>query len=356
MKICIVSVVNIKHMSLISHYTSILEKKNIPYDIIYIDKYNEDEKINAQNKYVFKLNIDRSWSKSKKFFQYFKFRKYVKEILSKNEYDLLIVWRTETALLLFDYLLRKYKNKFILNVRDYCFEKNPLVYKVITKLIENSRLTTISSEGFRKFLPISQYQLLHSYNNQLLEKMEPRRRFRNKNEPIRICFIGYVRFFDNDKRLLDTFANDERYIIQYFGSGSEILQDYCLENNIRNVEFYGKFSVEETAKFLQNADVINNLYGYNNIALDTAVSIKYYYALHLRLPILVYDNTHMSEITKSIGIGYSINQSMSNLPDDFFNWYHNLDFDKINENCKNEVFKINKNNHEFQKEFEDILG
>ena len=42
-RIAILSAVNIKHMSLISLYTEILKKNGVKYDIIYMDKYNEDD-------------------------------------------------------------------------------------------------------------------------------------------------------------------------------------------------------------------------------------------------------------------------------------------------------------------------
>lgn len=43
MKVCILSAVNIKHMSLITLYTEVLKQQGIEYDIIYMDKYGEDE-------------------------------------------------------------------------------------------------------------------------------------------------------------------------------------------------------------------------------------------------------------------------------------------------------------------------
>ena len=40
-KICILSAVNIKHMSLISIYTKYFKENGMDYDVIYMDKYNE---------------------------------------------------------------------------------------------------------------------------------------------------------------------------------------------------------------------------------------------------------------------------------------------------------------------------
>ena len=52
-KICILSAVNIKHMSLISIYTKYFKENGMDYDVIYMDKYNEEENIDAKNIYRF---------------------------------------------------------------------------------------------------------------------------------------------------------------------------------------------------------------------------------------------------------------------------------------------------------------
>src|SRR5699024_6272758 len=143
-----------------------------------------------------------------------------------------------------------------------------------------AKLNAISSSGFLEFLPDANYTTVHSFNKSVLNNIESRKNLKKRGEPIKICFIGYVRFFDIDKKVLQEFGNDDRFIVQYFGEGSDILKDFCEKVNIKNVEFHGRFNVEETKKFLEDADVINNLYGYGQIALDTAISTKYYYALH----------------------------------------------------------------------------
>ena len=84
MRICILSVVNIKHMSGASPYLHYFEENNIEYDVIYIDKYFKPEKINAKNIYRFELKISREWGRIKKIKEYFKFRSYAKRILKKK--------------------------------------------------------------------------------------------------------------------------------------------------------------------------------------------------------------------------------------------------------------------------------
>lgn len=347
MKICILSIVNIKHMSLISLYTSFFEKAGIKYDIIYIDKYNEEEYVSADNIYRYSIQLNREWSKLKKLSVYWGFKKFAQNIILKNKYDYVIVWRTETALMFFDFLVRKMKGKYCLNIRDYCYEKNTAVKYIHGRVIKHSHFSTISSEGYKSFLPKANYITVHSYNERLLNKCTPSCRLREKNEPIRICFIGYVRFFDIDKKLIDSLGNDPRYIIQFFGEGSHILKEYAESKGIYNLETVSGFRVEETPSLLQKADVINNLYGYNNIALDTAISTKFYYALYMNIPILVFKNTFMELISEEAGLGFAVGSDFSELGDDFYNWYHALDLSEMEDQRMEALEGIKKDNTTF---------
>ena len=356
MKICILSIVNIKHMSLISLYTSYFEKNGIEYDIIYIDKYDEEEHTTAKNTYRYSMKICREWNKFKKLSVYWGFKKYAQSIISSNKYDFVIVWKTETALMFADFLSRKMKEKYCVNVRDYCMEKNPLVFFRGKKAIKKAAFTTISSDGFKSFLPKHDYITLHSFNDRILEGYADGFKKIQPAEPIHICFIGYVRFFNVDKKLFDALGNDSRYIIQFFGEGSQYLEAYAKRKQIHNVEFSGGFQVEETSSFLKRADVINNLYGRNDIALDTAISTKFYYALYLKIPILVFKGTYMEEISNEYGIGFSVDDNFSTLADDFYNWYRKLDFEHLNRCCDDSLRMIKDSNDIFTIKLKEIFG
>lgn len=355
LRVCILSIVNIKHMSLISLYTDFLEKNNIEYDIIYIDKYQEFESIGAKSVYKYPISINRDWNFFKKLQKYYEFRKYATDILNNQKYDHIIVWRSETALLFFDYLLSKMKNKYSINIRDYCYEKIPFVYFIMKKLTTHSLFTTISSIGFKSFLPKGNYTLMHSYNGSILDTIQPRVNLNDKKDPIRICFIGYVRFYDQDIKLIDLLADNKKYIIQFFGVGSEKLKEYAKSKGYQNIETIPSFKVEETAKLLKKADVINNLYGHGQIALDTAVSIKYYYALKMNIPILVFNNTYMSEIVKENSTGYIVNNLNQDFSEDFWEWYHNLDFKSFKVRCENEMTRIKLQNKELYSVMENTF-
>lgn len=355
-KVCILSTVNLKHMTLVSLYTEFMDKEGIEYDIIYIDKYNSNEKVDAKNVYKYNLYIEKEWSFLKKLKEYWGFKKYAIDILLKEKYDFVIVWNSFTAFMFANILKNNFKNKYSVNIRDYGFEKLPPVYFRTGKAIKNSAFTTISSEGFKSFLPKFNYTMVHSLNNKVLSKCQPKEYLVSKENPIRITYIGYMVFYENCFKIMDELGNDDRYILQFFGEGSHIIKEYAKENRYNNVETIGRFEPEETPSLLSQADIIYNLYGVGNTHVDTAISIKLNYAVYMKVPILVFKNTYMAEVSERCGIGYSIQKDdFEGMGNKLFEWYHSQDQKKIIYKCNEYIKKIEEDNLELNMLMEEYL-
>lgn len=349
-KICILSAVNLKHMSLISAYTKIFKLRGIDFDIIYMDKYDVEEKIECKNIYRYINKINPSSLRIKKLFQYLSFVPYAIRIINKNKYDFIIVWNDVAIIMFSIYLALFQKKKYCLNIRDYAHQEYRLIYYLFKLVVENSVFTTISSNGFKTFLPKFNYIMLHSLNENVLNKCIVREKLAPLNRKIRITFIGNVRFFEINKRLLDIFANDERFELHYYGTNSEVLEQYAAENNINNAIFGGAFSVNDTYKFIDRTDIINNLYGSGNPSVDYALSIKLYYGIFCNIPILVEKNTYMETISKELSMGYVVDSLSDDLNDRVYEWYRKINFDKLRESCNNYLVTIKKENALFDKE------
>lgn len=355
-KICILSAVNIRHMSLISLYTEKLKKNNIPFDIIYMDKYGVEEEIAAEKKYVFKNVVINEDNKLKKVFQYFKFKKFAIPILEKNKYDFIIVWNDVTIFMFANYLAKKWNSKYSLNIRDYAKQDNFLLSKRYKKVIEKSAFSTISSEGFKEFLPSYNYVHVHSLNPEIFS-VSDREIFIPKKDPLKITFIGNIRFFDVNRKLLDVFKDDERFILAYFGTNAKILKEYAVKENIKNTEFFDEFPVQETARFLKRMDLVNNLYGSRVKSLDYAVSIKFYHGIFTGSPILANKNTYSGKLVEELGIGIAIEGIDASLPNALYNWYKKINPEIYNDNINKFKNKIERDNKIFDKHFNHfILG
>ena len=117
-RVAILSCVNIKHMSLITLYTDILNRERIPFDVIYMDKYGEDEVIECNNKYRFVNKIDRNLPRFIKKIRYYMFKPWACKVMRQNKYDFIIVWNDLAIFLFANFLSKHFKGKYCLNVRD----------------------------------------------------------------------------------------------------------------------------------------------------------------------------------------------------------------------------------------------
>ena len=357
-KIAILSAVNIRHMSLISLYTDILRERGIEYDIIYMDKYGEDEDFECRKKYRYVNVVKQNWPRPYKALKYMMFRPWAEKIMKRENYDFIIVWNDVAIFMFGSFLARHFKGKYCLNVRDNMKYDKKIYQKMFERSFSNSAFNTISSKGYLDFLPQNaSYLPIHSLNLSVLKGMKIHERMRMEGESIRIGFIGYVRFYERNKKLLDAFANDKRFELHYYGTNADVLRQYADEKEIHNTVFHDTFPVEDTAKYLENIDVMNNLYGNETVNLRKAISIKLFHALYARIPILVCPDTYIGTIAKEIGIGFEISDEKIDhtLPDRLYDWYRSLNYDKLNSSCEEYLEETEKENAKFHEKAIEII-
>ncbi|CAC7567265.1 capsular polysaccharide synthesis enzyme [Staphylococcus aureus] len=128
-------------------------------------------------------------------------------------------------------------------------------------------------------------------------------------------------------------------------------------SNNPNITFSGGFDLEETPKYLNEIDILNNLFGNKNIALDTALSIRMYYALFLNKPIITTDDTFTATEANKFGLGFSVNpENLKGIGDELMDWYNNLNVMDINH--KREAYRndVIENNKQFYQEIGRIFN
>ncbi|WP_333615739.1 hypothetical protein [Bacteroides pyogenes] len=353
-KIAILSCVNIKHMSLISLYTKILDEHNVKYDIIYMDKYGEDEDFSCEHKYRYVNIINQKWPKFLKKVKYMTYYPYVRYILSKNKYDFVIVWNDLAIFMFANYLSKHYKGKYCLNVRDNMYYDSGRYQSMYERCFNRSKFNTVSSRGYLSVLPKDpEYIQINSLNLSVLDGMKVHTAMRTKEETIRIGFVGYVRYYERNQKLLKAFANDSRFELHYYGKNADVLKAFAEAEGIHNTVFHDSFPVADTAKYLQNIDIINNLYGNDTFNVRQAISIKFYHALYSRIPMLVCPDTFIGQQACKLGIGFYVDDDQidAKMKESLYEWYHNIDFSKLNASCEKKLNEaIAENNI-----FEDIV-
>ncbi|MBR4073267.1 MAG: hypothetical protein IKK24_04910 [Clostridia bacterium] len=333
-KVAILCASDLSRMTMASVYTEYLENNNIPYDIIYVDKYKDASPFGAAQYYPYNVEGYENAPFPIKLMHYWKMRKFVAKLLKENQYEFVIVWGELAAFLFADILKKSVPNKFCINIRDYFYNHIFFVQNRLKLAINNSRFFTVSSEAYLDFLPKGNSIVMHSLNKKLLADIQPVKNLRDKEEPIRILYIGLIARLPYAYKMIDELGNDSRYELIFAGIGSEQIDSYIEGKNLTNIKTYGKFPATETNQYLKKADIIYNLYGYDNRHFDLALSIKLYYAISMNIPIMVFDGTFTGKVAEKCGIAFTLHgEEYDNLGDRLYQWYHRLSLEEISEKC-----------------------
>lgn len=324
-KICMILASNVYAMPFFYKYQKIIQDANLSADLIYWNRDGINEKAPCNINYIpYNKKSTYNDGNKKKILEFLLFAQFVKKEICQRKYDKIIFLGNygATHVLLSGFLKRKYKYNYWMDYRDYNYEGNKLYLLFETAVINNSYATAISSEGYKEFLPPYNYIIVHNID---LDSINECRNIPHVNEEsIRISFIGNVRYLEENKKLLNALKNDERFIMQFYGSGSDVIKEYCDENKITNVDFYGRFPHEKTAEFYSKTDIINNIYGNQGIELKTALSNKLYFAASLEMPILVCSDTYMESVSTKYGFGFTFDSLDPDVSNKLFDFY--MDF------------------------------
>lgn len=323
MKVGIIAANNIRFSPYVFYYTNILDELDIDYEVM-LPNRNED----ITDVFIEKSKIF-SWDKNKKSIEnYYIYAKKVKRY-SKNRFDFMVVLTTNMAVFLSEWLRKNYAKKYIVDIRDYTYEKNKLFFIMEKRVLSNSALNIISSFKFKTFLPQNDYLVCH--NNTWPKYKKNDEVVINKSLKIKIGYVGAIAYYNQCVRLMKLVNEDDRFELNFYGKGpaENELKKYNEILKCDRIRFNGLYCAEEKEKIIKSVDIMFNAYGNNNPLLDYALSNKLYDALYFCKPILNSPGTYMSEMSGILSFNIDLD-SAENL-NDLYSWYMNLNSNILKE-------------------------
>lgn len=309
MKLLLIGFFGKTYMPYIEHYQKVLDNASAEYDVCFFERY-ESRSIQIDccdhgNEYTFfgETNAN-SLSKIKPVLKYARF---VRKLIRDNRYDKLIVFTTMPAILLSDLLLGKYAGKYIFDYRDYTYERIPSFAKRVSKIVDASAFTTFSSRGYLENLEVrGKYLLTHNITN-LGSVIDHADDLRTKGI-LHIGFIGYVRYFDLNARLISSFSNNPKFYLDYYGNRFSDcnLEAFCETNSIENVRFHGPFQNCDKPLLYKTVDLVNSIYSLDSPEVKQAIPNRLYDAVLFKKPIIVSKGTQLSQIVEDYNLGLAI--------------------------------------------------
>lgn len=333
-------------------------KNNLPedsYDIIVWDRYGEtSEEELPPNKYVY---TDKKTDQLHRgFLDYYKFSRFVNNIIKKNNYDFLIILGLQMGFFCKKVLLNHFKDKYVLDIRDYNVIRK---FHNFDKLVKYSYKTVLSSDQFVSWLPnYDKYIVNHNIDIKSIDEIEEPdlKAFDFSNKYI-IGGIGSTREIELDKKLLISLKNSNKYNVNYYGKSmdNEGLLDYISQNQIENAVVTGRYPKEEEDKIYKSVDIVNILVKNDTINKKTLLPNRLYKAAKFGKPILTFDGNHTASLVKKYGLGLAVDE-FENLEEQMNSYLEKFDY-QLYDNKRREFLEyVIRDNEEFIEALNSIFN
>ena len=330
------------------HYTEILKKLGVQYDIISWNRLGTEE----IGVVAFNLICSDSNNLFSKLTAYFRYRSFVKAKLREGNYDKVVVFTTVNTLMLFPFLKKRYKNNYVFDIRDHSVVLKLFRHR-FSAAIKNSALTVISSAGFKRWLPKAKRYVI-GHNTHISRPLDTLCKIEGQ-DVYKIITIGSLRDYQSNRILIEQLKNSPAFKLEYVGSGpaGPLLEDHVKSNGINNVNFFGRYLKEDEPKRLQGASLINILTD-EDINSMTLMSNRFYLSLIYGVPMIVNDHSEQARLAKKYNLGVVIDRSL-NIRKQIVQYLQTFDSESFNVGRKACLEIVQKDTNEFQSKFKEYV-
>jgi hypothetical protein len=318
----------------LNYYFNFLDQHNIEYDVICWNRRMIDE----PGAYAYNFSQDESKGYFYRFYSYLGYKKFVIDCLKRNCYDRIIISTIAIAILLYPYLKKHYRNKYLFDIRDYSLILY-FTWFILNKVIDNSSATVISSPGFKNWLPkSSKYYIAHNFpfeqTNGIVKFITEEQRFSQNSELFEIATIGSLRDFEANKVIIDAFQGGNEFKLNFIGTGPayDSIKNHVMRNDISNTFFYGFYHKEDEFELLETSDIINN---FTNTDLNsrTLLTNRFYLSVVLGIPMIVRFGTYQAELCERYNLGCVLDPH-KDIKDQFINFTTTFKYNEYMKGCK----------------------
>ena len=244
-----------------------------------------------------------------KYFIYFKwllkYVKQVKEYLKNTDYEILHCHDLEMAFCGVVFFKDK---KIVFDMHEYYSEKKS---KLLNLLID--RLVKFIQRRANWIIYVNDFQIRDVKQKEKLvfiPNYPQAYKFKDLNykssNKLRISYTGYVSRYLPTYNLMLAVNELDNIELSINGDGPFYEELKEKSKNMKNIIMTGKYNHDDIARFYENSDILYCVYNKNNPNDETAIPTKFYEALISKVPIIVQENTAMSEFVEKYDIGFSV--------------------------------------------------
>ena len=299
----------------LAKYEKLLQENNMEYEVVFWNRTppSGTPETTKEGNCVY-INISCSGGVVKRYFTFFKWRAAVKKLIKSGKYSALIMLSTVPAVLMGSLLKRKYRERYLFDIRDYTFERYKILRKLVMSLINKSALTAISSKGYMRWLDPSP-KIMVNHNITVDEAEGYTAPDLKSQEVLRFSFVGNVRLDTQTEALLLQLKDRPDFQQHFYGRILPTcdIQKIAEEKKIGNVFFHGPFDVAKKKEFFREIDLLNAVYANAKQEKDiplgdsTPIPNRLYDCLVFYRPLVASKGTYLAELIETYGLGCTVN-------------------------------------------------
>ena len=243
------------------------------------------------------------------------FKKYIKSVLVDINPDVIIASHWSNLIL----VAGSKKKDQILIYENLDIPTGPFPLRFLEKMIEKwcLRKVDLIIHASRFFRPLYK-QSIHQIILENKPAFKPSRKESAAGSPLKIAFVGSVRYQDILKNLSNAIMNNSNFELYFHGSGEDldVMKQYCKGAN--NVIFTGKYDYSKVVSLYHQSDVIWAGYPNKDYNVIYAISNKFHESLYVGVPCVYSEKTALANFVKTQNIGLVVNPYDSGAIKDLF--------------------------------------
>lgn len=171
--------------------------------------------------------------------------------------------------------------------------------------------------------------------------------------PLKIAFIGSVRYKDILVNLVDAVKGNPKFELYFHGSGEDLpaMQDYC--KGMNNVFFTGKYDYSTVVSLYHQSDIIWAGYPNKDFNVVYAISNKFHESLYVGVPCVYSDKTMLADFVKEQNIGFVVDPYNVDSIRGLFDAIAKGEIDMVK--VKNTMIEYQKSETTWDEDFKQIL-
>jgi len=257
-----------------------------------------------------------------------------------------VVFSSQALLFCFFALL---KVKFVyLDIRDW-----HVSYKFIPGFVKKRiEKVFVSSFRFSEFIRLPRQRIVFSHNCWSFKRKNT---FIRKQDPIRLSYIGSIRDFDSNLKIIQSLTGCNRIQVLFYGDGAAAneLEKIAIFRGAQNVSFYGSYHPGDETDLYSESSMINSVVPPSSANNRTLLTNRLYNAVLNSKPLLVMQGGYLGDIVEEFGLGLVIS-NFSNLHEKIIEYFDRFDAMVFEENCDKFLKKVEYDMSAFYRFVNDI--